>query len=82
MPMPRITMKKLREALRLKFDLKLSNREIGNMLSVSASTVSLYVTTFKLKGITWEQADGISDDELIKLIFPVQHLSPKSAYSE
>lgn len=77
MPMPRITMKKLREALRLKFDLKLSNREIGNMLSVSASTVSLYVTTFKLKEITWEQANAISDDELIKLIFPVQHLSPK-----
>lgn len=77
MSMPRITMKKLREVLRLKFDLKLSNREIANMLSISPSTVSLYVTMFKHKGISWDQANNFSDDDLNKLIFPVQHLSPK-----
>jgi transposase len=75
-------MKKLREVLRLKIDLKLSNREIGNMLGISSSTVSLYVTTFKRKEIPWDQANSLGDDELNKMLFPVQHLSPKRQFAK
>lgn len=82
MSMPRITMKKLREVLRLKFDLKLSNREIANMLNISSSTVSLYVTTFKRKETSWSQANSLGDIELNKLLFPVKYLDPKRTFAK
>lgn len=78
--MPRISMKKLREVLRLKIDLKVSNREIARMLKISCSTVSLYVSTFKHKAISWSQANEMGDDELKQQLFPVQPLSSKRQF--
>ena len=42
MPMAPITMRKLREILRLKYGCSLSHRQIAKSLSVSASIVSNY----------------------------------------
>lgn len=75
MPMLRIMMKQLQEIIRLKFDLKLSNRNIGRMLNVSPSTVSLYLSAFKRKGIAWDPNSPISQEELEKLLCPTKHLS-------
>ncbi len=71
----RISMKKLQEVLRLKFDLKLSNRDIGRMLDISPSTVSLYITAFKHKEIGWDPNNPINHDELEKILFPTKYLS-------
>jgi len=68
-------MKQLQEIIRLKFDLKLSNRNIGRMLNVSPSTVSLYLSAFKRKGIAWDPNSPISQEELEKLLCPTKHLS-------
>lgn len=44
MPTPSITMRKLKEILRLKYGAKLSHRQIARSLSISASVVSRYAT--------------------------------------
>lgn len=71
----RITMKKLREVIRLRFELNLGNRDIGRMLNISPSTVSLYINSFKHKGLSWEPNNPITDEELEKLFYPTKHLS-------
>ena len=74
MPMQRVTMKQLQEIMRLKFDLKLSNRNIGHMLNISPSTVSLYINAFKRKEIAWDPHNPISQEALEKLLCPTKHL--------
>ena len=51
MPAEPISMRKLKEILRLKYESKLSNRKIGNSLSVSSATVSNYINRARLIGI-------------------------------
>ena len=75
MPKLRITMKKLRETLRLRFENNFSNREIARMLKISPSTVSLYITAFNRKGIDWDSNNPVSGEELEKLLYPTKHLS-------
>ncbi|MGR3318858.1 MAG: IS21 family transposase [Candidatus Anammoxibacter sp.] len=51
MPTESISMRKLKEILRLKYKAKLSNRMIGTSLSISPGTVSIYINRAKLMGI-------------------------------
>ena len=51
MPAESISMRKLKEILRLKYEAKLSHRQIGSSLSVSPGTVSTYINRAKLMGI-------------------------------
>lgn len=52
MPTESISMRKLKEILRLKYQAKLSNRKIGKSLSISLETVFTYLTRAKLMAIT------------------------------
>lgn len=65
----RISMRKIRELMRLKFDSKLSNRKIATSLCISPATVSCYLQDAKAAGVTWEQAINMTDDELETVIF-------------
>ena len=47
MPTESISMRKLKEILRLKFEAKLSHRKIGTSLSISPGTVSTYINRAK-----------------------------------
>ena len=67
----RIHMKKLRELLRLKFDTRLSHRQIGRALNVSAGTVSYYVQAAIQVGLTWPLPNDLDDKALIQAIEPV-----------
>jgi hypothetical protein len=40
MPKKRVTMSKIKDVLRLKFDAKLSNRDVAHCLKIGAATVS------------------------------------------
>jgi DNA-binding transcriptional regulator LsrR (DeoR family) len=51
MPTEPISMRKLKEILRLKYQAKLSHRKIAKSLSISASTISNYITSAKMIGI-------------------------------
>ena len=51
MPTESISMRKLKEILRLKYQAKLSHRKIAKSLSISPSTISNYITRAKMMGL-------------------------------
>lgn len=69
MPSARITMRKIREVMRLKFDLKFSNSEIGKSCKMSSSTVSDYLRRLRSNGLEWPIADSLSNEELETALF-------------
>ena len=70
MTMPRIAMKKLRELLRLKFAAKLTHRQIGAALNVSASTVSDYARAALAANLGWPLPEGLDDEALTQQLEP------------
>lgn len=77
MPMPRVTMKKIREILRLKYEAKLSNRNIARILNISAGAVSNYTSPLKHREIEWAQLQPMSDSDLERMLYPTKYLSPR-----
>lgn len=77
MVMPRINMRKFREILRLKLDIKLSNREIARTLNLSPGAVSNYTRPFVAKGTEWRQLQDLSDQDIEKLLYPTKDLPSK-----
>ena len=69
MPAERLTMRKIRELLRLKFDFKLSNRKIANSCSMVHSTVGDYIRRFKSSGLQWPLPDDLDDSTLEQMLF-------------
>jgi transposase len=70
MSMERVHMKNLRELIRIKFNSKLTNRQIGAALNISASTVSYYARAIISANLTQDRADALDDNELIAAIEP------------
>ena len=70
MPQERLSMRKIREILRLKWECGLSNRVIAQSCSVSPSTVSDYVNRARAAGLVWPLADDLDEEKLFRLLFP------------
>jgi len=70
MSQERLSMRKIEEILRLKYEAGLSHRAIARSCLVSPSTVSEYVTHAKAAGLSWPLPEGISEAELEELLFP------------
>ena len=70
MSQERLSMRKIEEILRLKYEAGLSHRAIAQSCLVSPSTVSEYVTHAKAAGLSWPLPEGISEAELEQLLFP------------
>lgn len=66
----RLSMRKLREALRLHFELKLSSRGIARSCQASPSTVQGYLGRAKVAGLTWPLPPEMDDEALERLLFP------------
>lgn len=66
----RTNMKKLRELLRLKFDSKLTHRQIGRALNISPGTVSYYVQAAKQAKLNWPIPAELDDKQLSALLEP------------
>lgn len=62
--MIRISMIKLREILRLRYENGLSVRAIGFSCNIGRQTVANYVTLSKISGINWEVDKNLNDTEL------------------
>jgi len=75
MAQERLTMRKIREILRLKYEAKLSNRAIAGACKVSNSTVGEYLKRAKAAGVNWPIGD-IEEDELYKQLFPEKERDP------
>ena len=72
MSQKRLSMRKIEEILRLKYEAGLSHRAIARSCGVSASTVSEYVTHAKAAGLSWPLPTGLSGEALEARLFPKQ----------
>jgi len=70
MAQERLTMRKIREVLRLKWECGLSNRAIARSCSISHSTVGEYVRRAKETGLSWPLPDDLEEERLFELLFP------------
>jgi len=70
MPAERLTMRKIREVFRLKFDCDISNRQIAKSCSIARSTVGEYLFRFQQAALSWPLPDNIDDNQLEQLLYP------------
>jgi len=82
MPRERLSMRKIHEVLRLKWESKLSNRSIAHSCGISHSTVSKYVHRAKAAGLSWPLPDALDEDQLYRLLFPKSAPPSKRAIPE
>jgi transposase len=69
MPAMRLTMRKIKEILRLKFELKLKNREIARSCLIPPSTVANYIRRARAAGLTWPLLPDLNDEALERRLF-------------
>jgi transposase len=67
--MERHSMRKIREVLRLKYERKLSHREISASVGISKGSVSSYLKRARDVGLSWEQAQPLGDAQVEHLLF-------------
>jgi len=70
MPAKRLSMRKIREILRLKFECKLSNREIAQSCSTGHSIIGDYLLRASAAGLSWPLPADMDDASLERLLFP------------
>lgn len=70
MPAPRITMRKLKDILRLKHQSGLSHARIAAALGLSKGVVSKYVSLANAKGVAWPLPQGMDEAALERRLFP------------
>jgi transposase len=78
MPAERITMRKIREVLRLKFECGLTNRKIAKSTSIARSTVGDYVQRALDADISWPLPDDMDDAQLERALFSQVLQVPKN----
>ena len=77
MAQERLSMRKIREVLRLKWECGLTNRAIARSCSISHSTVGEYLRRAKAAGLSWPIPEALDEDGLFWLLFP-KPLRPRS----
>jgi transposase len=72
MPTKRLSMRRIRDLLRLKYAQKLSEREIAAALGISKGAVSGYLSRARAAGLSWPLPPELDDDDdaLELLLFP------------
>jgi len=75
-------MRKIREALRLKHALGLSERQIAVSVGVSRSTVAEYLRRAGVVGITWPVQEEMDDAELEQRLFTPPSFEPTPARAQ
>ena len=63
-------MRKLREVLRLRFELKLGYQQIGRSCAIGVSTVHKYLKRAEAAGITWPLPEDWDEARVETLVFP------------
>src|SRR6266496_2606221 len=77
MPAERAPMRKVREVLRLRHALGVSERQIAITTGVSRSTVGEYLRRAAVIGITWPVPEGLDDAELERRLFTLPAFDEK-----
>ena len=70
----RLSVRKIKEILRLKLDCSISEREISRSCQVSRSTVADYLRRAAAAKLTWIEASALSETRLEESLFPTKHV--------
>ncbi len=70
MTQERLSLRTIREILRLKYENNLSNRAIARACRVSNSTVGDYLVRAERAGVKWPLAENCSESEMYEKLFP------------
>ena len=70
MPAERLSMRQIREVLRLRFASKLSQPAIAKSLRLSQGAVSIYLSQSRAAGFVWPLPDELDDARLEALLYP------------
>src|SRR5690242_9528746 len=65
----RVSMRKVREVLRLKYESGRSHAEIAASVGIGETTVGDYLSRARRAGLEWDSARGLSDVELEAMLF-------------
>src|SRR2546422_7470327 len=76
MPAQRLSMRQVREVLRLKWACGLSDRRIAQSLRVSRPTVAEYVRRAQAAGLAWPLPDSLDDLALERQLFGTATKTP------
>jgi transposase len=77
MPAMRITMRKIREILRLKWEGELSHRQIAESCQVARPTVTEYIERATAVGLSWPLPADLDETALERLLFPPRPHQPE-----
>ena len=70
MPGERLSMRKIREVLRLRLGHGLPQRAIAQSLRLSQGAISGYLSRARLSGLGWPLPDDLDDERLEALLYP------------
>ena len=72
----KLSMRKIREILRLKYEVGLSHRAIARALTVGVGSVSAYAERARLAGLSWPLPEELDDAALESRLFSTRHGPP------
>jgi transposase len=70
----RLSVRKIKEILRLKLDCGISEREISRSCQVSRSTVADYLRRAAAAKLTWSEASAMAEAQFKERLFPTEHI--------
>jgi transposase len=73
----RLSMRKIREILRLRHELGFKHRAIARAVHVGAATVSEYLAKAASKGLGWPLPEELSDAEVERILYPGASEAPE-----
>jgi len=73
-----LSMRKIREILRLSMCCGLGNREVARSCGVSHTVVNRHIARARGAGLSYQQIEGIDDSELKRLLKGKRHLRSRS----
>ena len=76
MPARRVPVRKIREVLRLKFELGLDNRQIARSCSIPHSSIANYLKRAEAAGLAWPLPPDLRDADLESRLFPMVPANP------
>src|SRR5450830_1817170 len=82
MPAERVSMRKIRDALRLTHALGMSRRLAGEATGIGKTAVGEYVRRAAVAGLSWPIPDEIDDAELERRLFPPADTASCAARTE
>jgi transposase len=78
----RLTMRKIKDILRLRYEVKLSYRDIAQALSIGYGTVVDYLKRAEVAGLAWPIPEELGERELGRLLFPTQARTGQRRFTE